>query len=145
MNYVEKPTHVQDGFTLVEILIAAALVMILGGIITYSTRGILESNKKNATIASMKVIKEALNRYAEDNDGDYPQSLLDLVKKPADEKAAANWDGPYLETKKGETPKDAWKQPFVYNLTEGGEHPYELLSKKGKGTPRAEWIDAWKQ
>jgi hypothetical protein len=42
-------------------------------------------------------------------------------------------------------PKDGWKQPFIYNLTEGGEHPYELLSKGKKGTPRAEWLDVWKQ
>lgn len=138
MSYKER--NMQEGFTLVEILIASALVMILGALATYSYRGILESNKKRSTIASMKTIRSALEQYQE-NEGDYPQSLNDLVNKPADEQAGANWDGPYMD----KVPKDGWKQPFVYNLTEGGAHSYELYSKKSKGTPKAEWIDAWKQ
>lgn len=147
MDYIEKPVHMQKGFTLVEILIAAALVMVLGGIITYSTRGILDRSKKNATIASMRGIKDMIDHYYEDV-GEYPATLRDLVKKPADEKFAANWDGPYIKTKNNEEPKDGWKNPFVYNVTEGGgDHPYELYSrgKNGKAAPKSEWIDAWKQ
>ena len=37
MNYAHK--HAQEGFTLIEILIAFALVMIMGGVVFVSYRG----------------------------------------------------------------------------------------------------------
>jgi general secretion pathway protein G len=147
MIYIEKQKHAQDGFTLVEILIAAALVMILGGIVTYSVQGILESNRKKSTALSLKFIRDRIEAYNDDT-GEYPRNLVDLIKKPADEKIAESWDGPYITAKKGEVPKDGWNKPFHYEPTEGGEHPFELYSygsKRGKGTPKSEWIDAWKQ
>lgn len=144
MDYAQKNTHLKKGFTLVEILIAAALVMILGAIATYSYRGVVARNSKSSTQASLKSIKFAIEQYHDDI-GEYPQSLLDLVRKPSDEKAAANWNQ-YIESKNKQAPRDAWNLPFVYNVTEGAENPFELYSygsKKGKSTPKAEWIDAW--
>ncbi len=40
-----------------------------------------------------------------------------------------------------------WGKPLHYALTPDQEHDYELYSygsKKGKGAPKSEWIDAWK-
>lgn len=141
MNYAQKSTHMQKGFTLIEILIAAALVMILGGIVTYSMQGILEKNRKNATRTSLKTVKNAIETY-HDELGEYPQTLQDLVQRPSDEKVAANWTKFF-----DKVPKDGWGKDFVYQVTEGGENPFELYSfgsKKGKSTPKSEWIDAWK-
>lgn len=144
MILTQKQSRMQEGFTLVEILIAVALVMIMGGIITYSVQGYLEKTKKRTTRMSLKLIREQIEEYYDDT-GEYPQSLMDLIKKPLDEKVAENWGGPYIKSK--EQPKDAWKKPFHYEVTEGGEHPFELYSygsNKGKATPKSEWIDAWK-
>ncbi len=141
MMYEQKNT-MQKGFTLIEILIAAALVTILGGIVTYSMQGILEKNRKNSTRASMKTIKGVIEEYHNEL-GEYPQSLLDLVRKPSDEKIAANWNQ-YLGGK--QAPRDSWNNAYVYTVTEGAENPYEFYSygsKKGKSTPKSEWIDAW--
>jgi general secretion pathway protein G len=145
MNYTHKK-NMQDGFTLVEILIAVALMLVLGAVVTYSYRGVINKNKRGATITSMKNIRAAIDNYKDDI-GEYPSSLRDLVAKPTDEKAAELWHEAYLDSKNNEAPKDAWKNPFVYNVTEGAEHPYELYSygKNGKGAPKSEWIDAWKQ
>lgn len=140
-------SNLQKGFTLVEILIAVALVAAMTGIITYGTRKYLESNKKTAAVASLKVIKAAVEQYNDDV-GEYPQSLNDLIIKPSNEKAAASWEGPYITAKNNKVPQDPWKKQFVYNLTEGAEHPYELYSygsSKGKSTPKSEWVDAWKE
>lgn len=140
MMYEQKNT-MQKGFTLIEILIAAALVMILGGIVTYSTQGILEKNRKNTSRTSLKTVKGAIETY-HDETGEYPQALQDLVTRPSDEKVAANWSKFF-----DKVPRDGWNNPFVYQVTEGAENPFELYSygsKKGKNTPKSEWIDAWK-
>jgi general secretion pathway protein G len=140
MNYAQR--QAQEGFTLVEILIAFALVMIMGAVVFVSYRGIVAKNAAKATIESMRVIRNALNDYREDT-GKYPDSLRDLLKKPTDEE---NWAGPYVESKKGEI-KDGFNNPFYYAATPDGEHPYELYSygPNGKGSPKSEWIDAWKK
>lgn len=141
-----KSMSLQKGFTLVEILIAVALVAIMGGIVTYGAQRYIEGNKKSAAASSLKVMREIIEQYNDDV-GEYPQSLSDLVVKPSDEKAAAGWNGPYITAKNNRVPEDPWKKPYVYNLTEGGEHPYELYSygsKQGKNAPKSGWIDAWK-
>lgn len=142
MSYTQNNTNLQKGFTLAEILIAAGLVVILGAIIAFSTRGILERNRKSATRASLKTIKASVEQYSDDT-GEYPRALIDLVVKPTDEKVSTSWEGPYISGKKA--PVDGWKQPFVYNVTEGSEHPFELYSygPGKKGAPKSEWIDAW--
>lgn len=142
MNYTQR--HVQEGFTLVEILIAFALVMIMGGVVFVSYKGVVAKNARKATIESLRVIRGALESYRDDT-GEYPAALRDLIKKPTDEKAAEQWAGPYIETKKGEI-LDGFKKPFHYAVTQGGENPYELYSygPNGKGSPKSEWIDAWK-
>lgn len=144
MNYVQK--QVQEGFTLVEILIAFALVLIMGGVVFVSYRGIVAKNAATATIESMRVIRNALEQFRDDT-GEYPSSLRDLLKKPTDEKIAEQWQGPYIETKKGEL-KDGWGVPFHYAATPGGENEYELYSygnKKGKSGPKEARLDAWKK
>jgi len=141
ISYNQK--HTQNGFTLIEILIAAALVIILGGIVTYSMQGILESNRRSSTRASLKTIRAQIEQYSDDV-GEYPRTLVDLAKKPTDEKIAEKWNGPYID----KVPKDGWNKPFVYNVTEGSENPFELYSyggKKGKSMPKSAWIDAWKE
>ncbi len=144
MNYTNK--HAQEGFTLIEILIAFALVAVLGGVAYVSYSGIVERNSKTATIETMRVLRDGLERYRDDV-GEYPASLKDLVKKPTDEKATERWEGPYVETKRGEI-KDAWGQPFYYAPTAGGDNEYELYSygnKKGKNGPKDKKLDAWKK
>jgi general secretion pathway protein G len=134
--------HSKDGFTLIEILIAVALVLILGGIATFSYRGIVAASARKATLTTLKTIRSVIEQY-EGDIGELPESLRDLVKKPSNEKAAENWQGPYLEKEA----KDGWKHAFYYSPTAEGDHPYALYSygPKGKGAPKTEWIDAWKQ
>ena len=135
--------NIQKGFTLVEMLIVLAIMGIVIAVATPAYLTYKRGAQKRATLANIRNIKLALEQYREDV-SDYPASLRDLVKKPTDEKSEG-WDGPYLSSK--DEPKDGFGNKFHYAVTPGAENPYELYSygRKGKGAPKDEWIDAWKQ
>lgn len=133
----------QDGFTLIEILIAIALVAIMGAIAAPFVLKRFEAGKRNATVVQLKSLKAALEHYYIDV-GQYPETLRDLVKEPSNEEAKARWQGPYLEAK--DTPQDGWSRKIQYKLTGEGEHPYDLYSygPKGSSASKSEWLDVWK-
>lgn len=132
----------RSGFTLVEMLVVLAIIGILVAVITPAYTAYKRRAGRQATVSSMRNIALALEQYKEDM-GDYPASLRDLVKAPSENRD--QWQGPYIKSK--ETPKDGFSNPFQYAVTQGAEHPYELSSygANGKGAPKNEWIDAWKQ
>ena len=134
--------NARSGFSLVELLVVIAIIGILGAVIIPSYTAYKKRAGRQATVSSMRVITLALEQYKEDM-GEYPASLKDIVKAPAEN--ADQWQGPYIKSK--ETPKDGFGNPFGYALTPGAEHPYDLYSygPNGKGAPKSEWIDAWKQ
>lgn len=140
---MNRAYNARSGFTLVEMLIVLA---IMGIVIAVAVPGYLTFTRgaqKRATVGTLRNIKLAMERYREDV-GDYPSSLRDLVKKPTDEKAEG-WDGPYISGK--DEPKDGFGKNLHYSVTPEAENPYELYSygRKGRGAPKEEWIDAWKQ
>ncbi|HZW61492.1 MAG TPA: type II secretion system major pseudopilin GspG [Candidatus Babeliales bacterium] len=133
---------VRAGFTLVEILIALAIIAIIGAIGIPSYLSYTKKANKQQTEANIRVLSAAIESYQTDI-GQLPETLEDLVRKPFNEELAKNWPGNYL---KGKTvPKDAWKHPFHYAVTPGQEHPYELYSygPNGKSAPQSEWISVW--
>jgi general secretion pathway protein G len=130
-------THTRSGFTLIEILIAVAIVAIMSAgafyvFSTYRARAALTATKSN-----LRALATALEQYELDI-GEYPTTLKDLSTRPSNESAAEKWPGAYLKS----VPKDGWNKEFHYTPTPDGEHPYELYSGGAKkGGPK---IDAWK-
>ncbi|KIX85446.1 type II secretion system major pseudopilin GspG [Vermiphilus pyriformis] len=132
----------RPGFSLAEILIAVAIMAILSAIaiptfLSYQNR----ARKTNAS-ATVQAIKTAIQSYNTDT-GAWPTTLTDLVRKPADEKAARRWQGPYLEG--DEIPEDPWNESYQYKLTPGAPRPFELYSfgPNGSQGTQSERIDAW--
>ena len=67
--------------------------------------------------------KSAIDQFEQDN-GNYPKSLQDLVQQPAD---AKNWRGPYFTPTN--LPTDPWGNPYIYEYP--GKHNkngYDLFS-----------------
>lgn len=142
MNHTHRTT-LREAFTLVEIMIGIAIIGILTAVIAPNIVGYMQKSRKSSTASNVRMLEGAINMFNA-HTGQYPGRLADLVKKPADEKLARKWEGPYLKQK--EIPEDAWGNKFVYKLTpQGAEHKYELYSHgaDGKGSPKEEWISVW--
>jgi general secretion pathway protein G len=74
--------------------------------------------------------KSAIDQFEQDN-GNYPKSLQDLVQQPAD---AKNWRGPYFTPTN--LPVDPWGNPYIYEYP--GKHNkngYDLSSAGMDGKP----------
>lgn len=108
-----------SGFTILELLI---VLVILVGILAIVGPRLLGSQKKaDIKIAQAQIsnLETALKEYAADMKG-FPKTedgLKALLRKPADEKKAKRWDGPYLD--EAELPADPWDNSFIYKYEPG--------------------------
>jgi general secretion pathway protein G len=134
-------SSLKAGFSLAEIMIAILIIGLISAAVIPAINKMREDSKKATTRSNLKALKSAVDTYVEELEGNYPESLQDLIKKPASltPELLEKWE-PFLQQKK--IPMDGWGRPFVYKRTEGQENEYELYShgstsgKKGK-------IDAW--
>ncbi len=92
-------------FTLMEMLVVVAIIVMLAGIGGYYFVQSYEDSKRSAAKVQTKVLTEACDAYRLSH-GTYPASLQTLLQQ--DEEG-----GPYL--KSAEALIDPWKQPYQYN------------------------------
>jgi len=110
----ERRIDLKAAFTLIEILIALAILGMLVAVSVTKLTNIL--GRSSANVASLFVnqeLKTPLTTYRIDM-GDYPstdQGLAALYVAPAN--AADRWHGPYAEGN-GKLPDDPWGRPYHY-------------------------------
>lgn len=99
----------RKGFTLVEIMVAVALISLLASFIVPRILQMRLAKNEQAAIANLKkIIAPALENYAKDNNGAYPASEQNLTQgKP-----------PYLNNAYNE--KIIQGYAYAFNLTESG-------------------------
>ena len=120
----------RPGFTLLEILIAVAIVGMLVGLAVTNTDKILgQSQEGVAKLFVNESLKTSLVRYRIDL-GDYPsteEGIKALIVAP--EGKADKWRGPYMDAKGGRVPLDPWNQEYQYRYpgTKNTES-YDLFS-----------------
>jgi general secretion pathway protein G len=135
--------HAKAGFTLIEIIIAMAIIGALVALIYPQITKMQQKAKIGQAKTSLTQIKQAIDMYQTDID-EYPKTLEDLVRRPAEEPAHSKWTtGGYLS--KDKVPTDPWGKKFVYKLNgPDAEPPYELYSygPNGQKAPKVEWIRA---
>lgn len=136
-----KARSTREGFTLIEILIAIAIIAIAGVIVAPNFYKYLAGAGETGTKSSLRALKTAISQFKLEL-GDFPDKLRDLVKKPSDERFK-KWKESYLES--SEVPQDSWGSSFYYKKPGEKGHPYELSSygPNGKGSPKSEWISVW--
>ncbi len=134
MKRNHKQNRRSGGFTLVEVLVVMAILVLLAGLVAPRILG----SKKKANIQSVQTqiggFKSALERYALDMDT-FPtseQGLDALITEPeADEEGTSSgkskWDGSYLNS--DDLPTDPW----------GNDYQYEYPATHGKGDSPEIW------
>ncbi len=113
------------GFTLMEVLLVLAILVILGSLVVANFSGVFASSKVKAAKAQLGAFKTQLDLYMLDL-GSYPttqQGLQALRTPPPDLANPAKWAGPYA---KDDIPKDPWDNDYVYELL--GPSQYRISS-----------------
>lgn len=128
-----------EGFTLLELLVALAILALIVGIATPRVIGYLSTAKSEAARIQIESLSQALDLYRLDV-GAYPtqaQGLQALVTRPAE---ARRWNGPYL---KGDSaPLDPWGRPYVYRVPGSNGRDYDLYSLGADGAEGGEGENA---
>jgi len=131
--------HCKSGFSLMELLIAIAILGLIAAIGGPALLNYYRKSQANAAKLELKAIKQAIDMYKIDV-GEYPNKLVDLVKRPRDPKLATKWMGGSAPKKGGyikKLKKDPWGNAYVYKLAVYKDNPYTLFSygpdgKRGK-------------
>lgn len=131
MQRVRKQTKQRGGFTLIEMLVVLAILVLLMSMVGPRILGSRDKADIQSTTAQIGSFRGALEQYALDM-RTYPtteQGLIALLEAPADEEegASSNWDGPYITS--SSLPQDPW----------GGDYQYAYPPENGKG----DFPDIW--
>lgn len=130
----------KKAFTLFELIIVIAILGALMAFIIPMINRLWQGAKRRQAETTLLQMKQAVDLYNLDT-GEYPNSLRDLVRPPADENIRSKWlKGGYLPKK--QVPTDPWGNKYQFKRTPDGEHPYEMYSygPSGRKAPQAEWI-----
>ena len=134
------------GFTLLEILIAIAILGLLVGLAVVNVGNILENGRMDvANIYVKESLKPALTRYQVQH-RNFPPTLDALRTNPGN--LSRPWGGPYVEESAEWPPIDPWGQAYLYK-TPGTRNPssYDLWSmgpdrQDGTEDDIGNWVNA---
>ena len=114
------------GFTLLELLLVMAILVILASLSTVAVLNIQGSSQSRAAFAQIKILKNACTMYKL-NGNPYPKSLDNLITLPPGMNSAT-WGGPYLDG--NSIPLDPWQNPFKYSANDAAQKV--TISSAGK-------------
>jgi general secretion pathway protein G len=96
------------GFTLMEVLLVLAILVILFSTAVGIYTGVQASSEINAAKVQIGAIESAVDRYRA-SAREYPTAIEDLNQQPA-HLSPNRWAGPHIE----EIPNDPWGNPYQY-------------------------------
>lgn len=111
VNHLTKSSKRRRGFTLLELLLVLAILVVLGGIVLVNFGGAQADANVKATITQLNSVKQAVQLY-QIRMNSLPKSLDELKDGPSDSAKKAKWTGSILST----IPDDAWGNPISYTL-----------------------------
>ncbi|QEG22440.1 type II secretion system protein GspG [Mariniblastus fucicola] len=110
----------RKGFTLLELLLVMAILVVLAGLGTVAYTRLGTASNIKACKVQIKEIKDLCVAYKLQMQT-YPRSLQDLVVLPSG-MTQAEWGGPYFRDAK--IPKDPWRNEFTYSANEAQDRVF---------------------
>jgi general secretion pathway protein G len=133
LNRNGQVISVQDGFTLVELLLVLVILALIGGLVLPGIIGKAEGAKVKAAHSQVSRLSMAVESYYLDT-GITPESLSQLVTDSGD----SGWNGPYV---KESSLKDPWGREYEFRMP--GEHgEFDIYSLGPDGQPGGEGKNA---
>ncbi len=132
-----QPSRREAGFTLIELMVVLAILVLLVGLVGPRVIGIFSKAKPQVARVQLHELGASLDHFYLDV-GRYPtteEGLRALTQRPGN---LNTWSGPYLS--KG-VPKDPWGHDYVYK-SPGDHGPYDLMSYGADGSPGGEGENA---
>lgn len=113
MNRHSRPPRRRRGFTLMEVLLVLAILVILGSFVTVGYIRLQKNANIDATKSQITMLEDAVQLYtlAIGTPPSTQQGLEALRVQPSDLRNPAKWQGPYLDK---ELPLDPWGAPYQY-------------------------------
>lgn len=124
------PRGRQAGFTLLELLLVLAILVVIGGIVTVNIGGAQMEAKINATKTQLNGLKSNIQMYQIRMNG-IPETLEALRDGPSDAARKAKWVAPIIS----EIPTDAWENMLEYSVN---GNTYTIRSPGPDGQPNSE-------
>lgn len=135
-NERRRPARAR-GFTLLELVIVLAVIAVLSGILVPMAFQLFAGDRAAFTEQELQAIYTAIVGTPEKgifgyvgDVGNYPATLLDLVKQPVDgtNTPVAGWKGPYVQNARIENGVwlDPYGRPYEYYLVAGLDAPDRL-------------------
>ena len=116
MNSTQKRRRKNKGFTLLEVLLVMAILIILMSLVGAGYFTYFANSQEDAARLQTTSIKQAVNGYYMKT-GQRPQSIQDLVTPPSG-MSQQKWAGPYLEG--GQVPLDPWGNAYTLQINDNG-------------------------
>ncbi|MCL4202893.1 MAG: type II secretion system major pseudopilin GspG [Pirellulaceae bacterium] len=125
----------RQGFTLMEVLLVLAILVILGSMVGFFIAGMQKGAYQDLARTQIGMFENQLDVYRL-HIGSYPnsnQGLQSLRVPPADLQNPAKWRGPYSQK---EIPTDPWGNNYQYELL--GPEQYRIWSMGPDGVSGTE-------
>ncbi len=134
--------RVRAGFTLMEVLVVMAILVVLAGTGGVFYMKYLEDAKKDAAQIGVANLDQAVNAYKTNqriSGGDYPASVEELTRPSADGSPAAlevkalidPWGRPYVYERENRNPLTG--KPHIYSNGPNPGNPAGRISNWGPG------------
>jgi general secretion pathway protein G len=134
MNTMPQHRNTRRGFTLAEMMVVIVIIGLLGTLVVPNVMKRFAQASRTTAKADITAIMSALEEFAINNAGNFPDSLEVLVTP--DENGHTYIKGPV-----GKLPRDPWKNEYIYEPPQPG-HPVPRILSYGKdGQPGGEGDD----
>lgn len=124
----ERSYRRRKGFTLLEVLLVMAILIIMVSVVTVGYNAIQRNAKMDGARMAISQIEKACMAYQLDV-GNLPTQLTDLAQQPQGI-PAGKWRGPYLE----QIPVDPWGNQYSYNTTTVNNLMKPVISSNGQNS-----------